>query len=76
MENLLKLVKVKMVQRGRDDFTNYLAEILEISKQSASLRMTGKTPLDFNELRKLNAVLNFDGNELKTVLEREECESI
>ena len=31
--DIAKLIKQKMIERGRDDFVTYLAEILGISKQ-------------------------------------------
>lgn len=74
MPEFLKYVKQKMVQKGRDDFTKYLAEILGISKQSASHRMTGRVKLSLDEISKLNSELDFDAGEIKKILERERCE--
>ena len=68
MEELVKLIKKKMIERERDDFVNYLAEILDISKQWASVKLSGKTSFTDQELQKLNNVLDFEAEELKKAL--------
>lgn len=68
---LSKLIKKYMVESGRDDFTTYLAELLGISKQWASAKLSCKTDFTVPELSKLIGVFNFDAEELKTALERE-----
>lgn len=68
MEELIKLVKKKMVEKNRDDFVNYLAEILDISKQWASAKLGGKTSFSDQELKLLDAELNFEPEELKKAL--------
>ena len=68
MSGLIKMIKKSMVDHGRDDFINYLSEILGISKQWASAKMSGKTPFTDAELKALNAELNFDANELKKAI--------
>lgn len=65
---LIKLIKQRMIQQGRDDFVNYLAEILNISKQWASVKMSGKSSFTDKELAILDKVLDFDANELKSAL--------
>ena len=65
---LIKLIKRQMIQHGRDDFVNYLAEILNISKQWASVKMSGKSSFTDKELSELNKALNFSADELKKSL--------
>lgn len=57
-----------MIERGRDDFVTYLAEILNISKQWASVKMSGKSSFTDKELATLNKVLDFEPNQLKNAL--------
>jgi hypothetical protein len=42
-DGFVVLVKKRMIEKGRDDFVSYLAEILGITKQGASKKMSGKT---------------------------------
>lgn len=73
MEKFIKMVKKRMIERGRDDFVNYLSEILGISKQWASTKLNqGKFTGD--EIAALNKELDFDANELKSTLESDCCE--
>lgn len=65
---LIKLIKQRMIERGRDDFVNYLSEILGISKQWASVKLSGKTSFTDKELAALNKVLDFEPMQLKKAL--------
>lgn len=65
---LIKLIKQRMIERGRDDFVNYLSEILGISKQWASVKLSGKTSFTDKELAALNKVLDFEPVQLKKAL--------
>lgn len=51
--DIIKTIKKAMVDRGRDDFVNYLSEILGVTKQWASAKMSGKSPFNVNELTKI-----------------------
>ncbi len=68
MEEVIKLIKQKMIEKGRDDFTIYLSEILGISKQWASAKLSGKTSFTDKELAALNKELDFDAFKLKDAL--------
>lgn len=68
MPDFWKKVKQSMIAKGREDFTNYLAEILGISKQSASQRMNGRVQLSLKEFVKLCEELELDENELKKTI--------
>ena len=72
MEKIVKMIKKKMVDSGRDDFVNYLSEILGISKQWASSKLNCKTSFTTEEISKLNSELDFDAIELKCVLSNDE----
>ena len=58
-----------MIDKGRDDFTQYLSEILGISQSWASIKMSGRSGFNEAELRKLNNELDFNPEELKQALE-------
>jgi len=44
------LLKARMVERGDGDFVGKLAELLGISRNTASSRLNGKTPFDQHEI--------------------------
>lgn len=66
-----KLIKMKMIEAGRDDFVNYLAEILEISKQAASVKLNGDGRFNENEISILTVKLGFTADELKEAMTKE-----
>lgn len=68
MNELVKLIKQKMIENGRDDFVTYLAELLGISKQWASAKLSGKSSFTDKELAVLNTELDFDAFKLKDAL--------
>ena len=68
MDEVIKLIKQQMIEKGRDDFTTYLSEILGISKQWASAKLSGKSSFTDKELATLNDVLDFDAFKLKDAL--------
>lgn len=65
------LIKKKMVDAGRDDFVNYLSEILGISKQAASTKLNGCGRFNENEITILTIKLGFTGDELKNAITKE-----
>lgn len=66
--DIAKLIKLKMIELGRDDFVTYLAEILGISKQWASAKLNGKANFTDKELALLDKELDFDPIKLKDAL--------
>ena len=66
-----KLIKKKMIEAGRDDFVNYLAEILEISKQAASVKLNGDGRFNEKEISILTVKLGFTADELKEAMTKE-----
>lgn len=65
------LIKKKMIDAGRDDFVNYLAEILNISKQAASAKLNGDGRFNENDISILTNKLDFTGEELKNAVTKE-----
>lgn len=65
------LIKKKMIDAGRDDFVNYLAEILRISKQSASGKLNGNTKLTEKDISVLTLKLGITGEELRNAMVKE-----
>ena len=64
MDEFIKIIKKRMIDNGRDDFVNYLAEILNISKPAASARLNGKARFTLQDITSLNTVLHFNPDEL------------
>lgn len=60
-----------MVDAGRDDFVNYLAQILNISKQAASAKLNGDGKFNENDIAILTVKLGFTAEELKNAVVKE-----
>lgn len=65
------LIKKKMIDANRDDFVNYLAEILGISKQAASAKLNGDGRFNENDISILTMKLGFTAEELKNAVTKE-----
>lgn len=65
------LIKKKMVDSGRDDFVNYLAELLGISKQAASTKLNGGGKFNEKDISILTMKLGFTAEELKKAVTKE-----
>lgn len=65
------LIKKKMIDAGRDDFVNCLAEILGISKQAASSKLNGDGRFNEIEISLLTKKLGFTADELKNAVTKE-----
>ena len=63
----MKLLKKKMIDFGRNDFTNYLAEILRISVASASNKLNGKSDFKQEEIKILTKHFDLSGDEVKLI---------
>ena len=66
-----KLIKRKMVDMGRDDFTVFLSELLGISKQAASAKLRGETNFNEKDIAVLTLKLGFTPDELKNAIKKE-----
>ena len=62
------LIKKKMIDAGRDDFVNCLAEILNCTRQTAGSRLKGDSKFTENEIAILTLKLGFTGDELKNAI--------
>lgn len=62
------LIKKKMIDAGRDDFVNYLSQLLGCSKQSASGKLNGSTKFTEQDISRLATALDISGDELKNAL--------
>ena len=60
------LIKKKMIDAGRDDFVNYLAEIL-----GASGKLNGNTKLTEKDISVLTLKLGITGEELRNAMVKE-----
>lgn len=67
-DGFVVLVKKRMIEKGRDDFVSYLAEILGISKQGASKKMNGKAKITRADMKKIDSVLDLDAEGIKMAL--------
>lgn len=65
------LIKKKMIDAGRDDFVNYLAELLGITKAAASMKLKGDTRFNESDIAILTKKLDFTGEELKNAITKE-----
>lgn len=68
MQEFIKLVKKQMIEKGRDDFGVYLAEILSISPQAAGAKLSGKTRITGEEVSAIVTALDFNAEDLKGAL--------
>ena len=62
------LIKKKMIDAGRDDFVNYLAELLGCSKQVASNKLNGGAKLTEKDISVLTMKLGLTADELKKAI--------
>lgn len=63
----LKLLKKRMIDFGRDDFVNYLSEILNISITASSNKMNGISSFKQNEITILTNHFSLTGDEIKII---------
>lgn len=62
------LIKKKMIDMGRDDFVNYLADLLDITRQTASEKLNGNGKFNEREIAILIVKFNLNGEELKKAI--------
>lgn len=67
-DKFVVLIKKRMVEKGRDDFVSYLSEILGISKQGASKKLSGKTRITRADMAKIDKILDLDADGIKAAL--------
>lgn len=54
----IKLLKKKMLDKNRDDFGNYLAEILNVTAGAASKKLKEETKFTLEDVKLLSNELN------------------
>jgi hypothetical protein len=67
-DEFVVIVKKRMIDKGRDDFCMYLAEILGCSKQAASNKLRGKARITRADMKKIDSVLDLDAASIKAAL--------
>lgn len=68
---LVKLIKKQMVDKDRNDFGVYLSEILGISPQAASKKLSGKAKISIEDLGAITRELDLNAENLKGALIRD-----
>lgn len=68
MIEVSKLIKKKMVEAGRDDFTKYLSEILNISRTAASNKLNGHNRFSLQDIATIDKELNFSQDEINEIV--------
>ena len=62
-----KLLKVKMVLYGDDDFVKTLATLLEVTRQTASDKLNGRSKFDQSEIATLTKHYSLTADEIKEI---------
>ena len=57
----------RMLQKGRKDFGNYLAEILDITPAAASRKLNKETKFSLNDVKKIALELNLTINDVDSI---------
>lgn len=57
----------RMLQKGRKDFGNYLAEILNITPGAASRKLNKETKFSLDDVKKIALELNLTVNDVDTI---------
>ena len=68
MDEVIKLIKKRMVEAGRDDFTKYLSEILNISRTAASNKLNGHNRFSLRDIAIIDKELNFTQEEINEIV--------
>lgn len=54
----IKSLKKKMLDKSRDDFVNYLAQILNVTAGTASKKLNGEVNFTLDDVKKIALELN------------------
>lgn len=57
----------RMLQKGRKDFGNYLAEILDITPGAASRKLNKETKFSLDDVKKIALELNLSIDEIDSI---------
>lgn len=61
------LLKSKIALNGHDDFVNYLAKILSLSRKTASEKLNGISKFNQLEIKKITTELNLSSDEISEI---------
>lgn len=68
MDEVVKLIKKRMVEAGRDDFTKYLSEILNISRTAASNKLNGHNRFSLQDISIIDKELHFTQEDINLII--------
>lgn len=63
----IKLLKSKMVLFGDEDFIKSMSTLLEITRQTASAKLSGKTKFTQDEIALISKHYNLDDDEIRKI---------
>lgn len=66
------LLKARMVEHGDDDCVAKLAQLLNISRTTASGKLNGKIPFDQNEISEIASKYNLSDEDIRKIFVKDE----
>ena len=66
------LLKARMVERGDDDCVTKLAELLDMSRTTASNKLNGKTPFNQNEITIIANYYNLSAEDIQKIFVKDD----
>lgn len=63
----VKLLKMKMVEAGDEDFSKSLASILDVTRQTASAKLNGESELTQSEIARISNHYHFSDEEIRKI---------
>ena len=67
------LLKARMVEQGDEDFVGKLAELLGISRNTASSRLNGKTPFDQREIFLISVKYGLSDEDIRKIFVKDDA---
>lgn len=71
----VKLLKMKMVEAGDEDFSKSLASILEVTRQTASAKLNGESELTQSEIARISNHYHFSDEEIRKIFVEGDCKN-
>ena len=62
-----KLLKMKMVEAGNEDFSKSLASILDVTRQTASAKLSGESELTQSEIARVSNHYQLTDEEIRII---------
>lgn len=63
----VKLLKMKMVEAGDEDFSKSLASILDVTRQTASAKLSGDSELTQSEIARISNHYQLTDEEIRRI---------